>query len=104
MKSNLGLRRTRAKGGKFVPDANVLWAVESDGVRLIRRDTAAGICLRYPQAALWDFVCRQVPPARARKMFAVFTKLPEEDADRLMRATLGQWFEAGWITRQDSHG
>ena len=104
MKSNAGMRRTRAKDGKFVSNANVSWAVESDGVRLIRRDTAAGICLRYPQAALWDFVCRQVPQTHVRKMFAVLTKLAEEDADHLVRTTLDQWLEAGWITERDSHG
>jgi hypothetical protein len=79
------------------------WAVVSSGVVLVRRDIGQTLALGYPEAALWDFVVRDIPMDRVRQMVAALTNTGAEDSAWIGR-TLRLWSEQGWVLDAECHG
>jgi hypothetical protein len=72
---------------------NVVWSVERRGVRLLNIASRASQMIFYPQAAIWDMVCRDVP--RIPEKMADIAGLPPAEADALVSEAVEQWVRDG---------
>lgn len=72
------------------------WAVETAGVTLIRHDGAVRF-LRYPEAALWDLLSREVPLDRIVRITAAVAGLEPATARTWVRETIDAWVREGWL-------
>jgi hypothetical protein len=75
----------------------VVWAVESVGLVLIRRDTSKRAVLGYPEAALWDLLSRATPMKRLIPMMAAIAGLTPGSACSWVGTTMQTWAREGWI-------
>ena len=77
---------------------DVVWAVETGGLILIRRDTGKKLILGYPEAALWDFLSRGIPLQRVKRMMVAIAHIEQKATHKLVNETIGVWTQEGWLT------
>jgi hypothetical protein len=77
---------------------NVVWSIERRGVRLLNTASRASQMISYPQAAIWDLVCRNVP--RIPEKMAAIAGLPPAEADSLVSEALEQWVRDGFLEEE----
>lgn len=83
---------------------DVVWAVESAGLTLIRRDTGTRLALGYPEAALWDLLSRKVPLQRVIPMMAAIAGIELQAAHAWVVETIGAWARGGWLVQGRGDG
>lgn len=84
--------------------SDVVWAIESVGLVLIRRDTRKRLVLHYPEAALWDLLSRQVAFDRLIKMMAAIAGLELSAAREWVTKTINGWARESWLIGGEGHG
>ena len=78
--------------------ANVAWAVENDGILVVRGESGEAWRLPYPDAAVWDLaVARAYPPNRVVEMVGAIANLDEGEARELLEELRAQWTGAGLL-------
>ncbi len=80
------------------------WVVESDGIVVIRRDSGQFARFGYPEAALWDFICRNVPESRMLPMLSALMTCRADETLRWSRDALAEWVDAGWLSGRGPGG
>lgn len=73
----------------------VIWAVESARLTLIRRNTGTRLALGYPEAALWDLLGREVSLQRAIRMMAAIAGMELQATRAWIIETIGAWAQEG---------
>lgn len=82
---------------------HVTWSVDSSCVRLVNLQRGVLATLRYPDAALWDFVVRGVGERRMVAMMRHIGAFAGEAETLLfIRSRLREWEEQGWITSRST--
>jgi hypothetical protein len=74
---------------------NVVWSIERRGIRLLNTGSRASQMIPYPQAAIWELVCRHVPIV-PEKMAAI-AGIPPADVERLVSESVEQWLRDGFL-------
>lgn len=82
----------------------VSWAVENWGLLLINGSTGETKCLSYPEAALWDFLSREIPLQKIISMLSVIVGTGSEAARAMAAAAVDAWVRGGWLTREAPDG
>jgi hypothetical protein len=85
----------RAEGP--VPAPGLSWCVEEGGVTILPQDGPEAF-LPYPEAALWDFVARNLPAERVVRMLRAISG--ECEMEKFVGRTLGAWIERGWLVEE----
>ena len=80
------------------------WSVEKDGIVLWNLATGARLLLGYPQAAVWDLASRSDSEEHLARKIAAIAGLDSSAAQRLVRESLAQFAEAGFLTRDQGNG
>jgi hypothetical protein len=82
----------------FASAPGLQWTVESTGLLLVRPDR--GVCgvLKYPDAAVWDFVTRGYGLPQIARMTRYIGGFPDEAAARqFVQERLEAWQKSGWL-------
>ncbi len=99
--------RPLAQNGRRLPlqcHPGTKWVVETRGTALLRTDTGASAELGYPDAALWDFVVRNVEYPRMVAMIAALAHCDSASASAWIEGRFRQWTDDGWLEDGDVHG
>lgn len=85
------------------PHPCVLWAVQVDGVRLIRRDMGVTVSLQCAEAALWDLISRRHVPFRREiySIMEVIRDMSRKDAETWVGVTTEKWLTEGWLVEDE---
>ena len=83
---------------------HVAWSVEPDGVLLVNTAGATARRLRYPEAAVWDWLSRGDSCAGATRKTAALAKLDPAAAERLVLEAVRSWVEAGFLVVESGDG
>ncbi len=85
--------RTRTR-----PEPYVHWSVEIDGVALCDDRSGSVRKLSYPHAAIWDFVARGDAESAVVTKVAAIASLQPQSAKVLVRETIEELQQAGFLT------
>ena len=77
---------------------NVFWSIERRGIRLLNIESGTWQTIFYPQAAIWDLVCRQAP--RIPEKIAAIAGIPPAEAEGLVSEAVGQWVRDGFLREE----
>ncbi|MEK7407750.1 MAG: hypothetical protein AAB225_21970 [Acidobacteriota bacterium] len=91
-------------GIKYRCPPQVAWTVESDGILLLNAATASSRRLRYPEAAVWDWISRGESCDRIMRKTAAVAKMETETARRLVLEAVRSWVEAGFLVVENGDG
>ncbi len=80
------------------------WTIEPDGIVLWNVEKRMRLPLYYPQAAVWDFFSRGDSYERVIRKVAAIAWLDSGAVERLVRESLSQWTEAGFLVSEVGHG
>jgi hypothetical protein len=80
------------------------WAVERDGILVIRQDLRKCTLLPYPEAALWDMVSRQLPIRRIISLIAAMTQEDTGSITVWIDRTVEAWHREGWVVLKEKDG
>ncbi len=80
------------------------WLVEPDGLVLTSSVTGAVHRLRYPEAAVWDWISRGESWAGTVRNTGAVARLDPEAAQRLVRGAVCAWVEAGLLVARGGDG
>ncbi len=86
------------------PHPSVSWAVEPWSITLFHREKRERRALRYPEAALWDFISRRYALDRAVRLLGAIAGLDEPAARALASATIEDWVRSGYLVEVTDHG
>lgn len=81
----------------------VAWAVDIQGLTLIRKDTRERFALAYPRAAIWDLISRGVPRGRIERIVAVIARVSQARANELISLAIEDWRSLGLLV-EDANG
>lgn len=73
------------------------WAVETDFLVLFRKETNEKFILKYPEAALWDFLSREIPMFRIINMIAAIKRTDNLSAKEWVFAQIKIWLDQGLL-------
>lgn len=83
---------------------DICWTVENNGLLLIDRTAGTVIHMDYPDAALWDFVSREIPLPKIIAMMSAITGKSAQDTKIRIAETLARWERTTLLIRDGSHG
>lgn len=84
------VRRFRCRPG-------VLFAVELDGVTIIEPGAGTSLRLGYPDAAVWDLLCRGYAFDTVAGMLGHIAAMRRDEAARAARETICQLLDQGFL-------
>jgi hypothetical protein len=87
---------------RFSPQ--IEWSVEDDGIRIFHPVSGAKWRLEYPEAALWDFLTRQLPWPRIVKMMKVIAAMEETQTTVWIKERVEDWKRMGWLMEGEMRG
>ncbi|MBI4612792.1 MAG: hypothetical protein HY720_04205 [Planctomycetes bacterium] len=77
--------------------SGVAWSVEHSGLTLVRDGDGKILHLGYPEAALWDLLCRRRPLEATIRMVAAIARLETQAARKWTFDTIQTWVREGWV-------
>jgi|GEM_PF-981508 len=82
----------------------VSWAVEGDGIILIRQDREGVIKLGYPQSAVWDLITQHYPFDKMISLVSAIDSSDDSTSIRIVAESLREWVNAGLLISERVYG
>jgi hypothetical protein len=102
MTDRTGKRHRLWSAYRFNPQ--IQWSVEDGGVYIFHPASGAKWRLKYPEAALWDFLTRQLPGPLIVKMMKIIAVMEEDHTKVWIREKIEDWKRMGWLMEGEMRG
>ena len=76
----------------------ITWIVQKSGVLVIDERSRDSEKLNYPDAIVWELLCRGHSPAKAANMLGFILGVTAQKAQEHIELCIREWLDAGWIT------
>lgn len=83
--------------GVLVGPAAVSWVVDADSIIVVTGQGREAHVLRGVEAAVWSWLSLSYPHPALVRLIAAQVAIPPADADRRLRAILGDWRARGLL-------
>lgn len=88
----------------FQCPTSVRYVVEQTSIKLIDTEQGHGCTLNYPDAAIWDFLCRGYTRQRIEQLLMHICFVSNQHAASLVDDFCARLVAAGFLQEIDDHG
>lgn len=79
----------------------IIWIVQYRGVEVVDELSRQSETLFYPEAAIWDLLCRGHCQNKVSIMLTFILDVLEKETKELTEQCISRWLKAGWIIQDN---